>query len=125
MFLKELSIRGKKAQIVCHDNRSVRIECDGLNASLRELQMLRLKMLGLSAENIATHLGIDPGYVRNQFMYLKRRNTHIDGSINHLMEIINKARELELLKPIAHDGLLVLMGEGNAYHRSRKKALKK
>ncbi len=124
MFTKEMRFREKPARITCSPgNQSVRVQCDGIDLFLSELELLRLKSQGFTAEGIAATLGLTPGDVRNRFWALRKRNDGTGTKDSNAIRLTSKVRDLDLLNPIALDGLRAVLDEGMRMRRAAKKGV--
>jgi len=105
MSVKELDWQGRTIAIISFGSGRY-LECDGFNASLRELEVLRLRAMGLEHKEIARKLSIKPQTSKNYLRKLKSRNTKGDEAyLPTTIELILIAEELELLNPYAIKGL--------------------
>ena len=105
MRMKELDWRGRTMLVRRGLSHSGHIECDGFNASPRELEVLSLKAEGLTYRQIGLKLSISHYTSRNHLQCLGRRNKGDKGHSPTIMKLVNRARELELLNPYAIRGL--------------------
>ncbi|TSC54346.1 MAG: hypothetical protein LiPW31_151 [Microgenomates group bacterium LiPW_31] len=107
MIVKELDW-GERRIFVRRADRpsSGHMECNGFKASSRELEVLRLKAMGLKHREIAEELNIACHTSEIHLHQLRERNAGREGKVwPSTMELIRKAEELELLNPYAILGL--------------------
>ena len=124
MFVKKLSIRGRLATVTSRSRRSVVITCDGFTASLRELELLALRKKGKSANEMAQELDIDCHYVSNVLWNVRCRNSNIadveDDNVHH-WQVSRKAEALELIHPLALEGLSTILSGWNSVRDRAKR----
>ncbi len=98
---------GRVATVAFSRNDDIWIYYKGFLASLRELEALRLHAQGYSSIEIGQKLCSGEGTVRNLLSAVKSRN---DGRRDyHHMDVVDKANDLGLLRPLALLGLQTIL----------------
>jgi len=105
MVVKELDWGERKMCVIkARGFTSGVVECDGFEATPRELEVLRLKAMGLKHREIAEELSVVCQTSGNYLYQLRKRNAG-EVAWPSTMELIQRAEELELLNPYAIKGL--------------------
>lgn len=106
-MIESFSYRGEKIQVSVPQKGRLRVSAQDFTASLRELEVIRLKAEGFGHQQVAIKLGISTHTVRNHLTHLVNANdSHMRKGTEHIViSLIRRADKLGLLDPLTLKGL--------------------